>query len=86
MANLKEKRRLSVIAEIKRVYNEETMSYNLTLKDIGSYIRSYINIATMLEFLKINQEEVKIIFGKELTTWFFKTHDNIIAGFWTDTI
>lgn len=82
MANSKEKRRLSVIAEIKRVYNEETMFYNLTLKDIGFYIRSYVNIATMLEFLKINQEEVEIIFGKEFETWFFKTHDNIIAGFW----
>lgn len=86
MANVKEKRRFGVIAEINRAYNEEIMSYNLTLKDIDSYIRSYVNIATMLEFLKINQEEVEIIFGKELETWFFKTHDSIVAGFWSDTL
>lgn len=80
------KRRDELFSIVKRLYEEEILTYNMTLKGLPSYVNAHLNIANMLEMLKVTRAVVKYKFGTEFEKWFFETHDEIIEKFWTSKL
>lgn len=81
---LNKKLRKEIFKKIKRTYEEDILTYNITLENIEAYMISYVNITTMLSIIEASGKEIRVVLGNEFERWFFKTHNEIINNFWKE--
>lgn len=81
MLKAEQKRRNQIFDSIKRMYENEILTFNMSSEALIEYSNSYLNIATMLESMKATRNEIKFRLGEEFEKWFFQTHDEVMDNF-----
>jgi hypothetical protein len=80
------KHRAKIFREIRELYDNNIITYNLSIVKMANYQGAHLKIATLLESLETDKVEICLRLGEEFTVWFYTTHDKILDEFWYNFI
>jgi hypothetical protein len=81
-----QKYRSTVFRIVKRLYEQEVLSFDNTLEGLQSYNEAYTKISGLLDSINATKRDIEIYLNETFLEWYLKGYDKIVAKFLDEEI